>query len=201
MGRCPARAAPSPPPTSTASTPQTSAQGKPRRRLLQKLLPLIEVSLERSSPADVQGDAMEPTAHHLEMPKFQRDYIEPLPLQEFYESRLIPVDHDHIRIDAECIHIDPVAADAFGQIVGIVPVRILHRWTVNDLPLLQDFGQGIVVDTSRVAEDQAGAQGHKGRVDVAAIITILEEMNPKFVPQHDLYPIPSHSITLAPNLI
>ena len=111
---------------------------------------------------------MEPTAQHFGVPQFQRDYIKTLLLQKFYESRLISIDHDQIRTDAECIHIDPVTANAFGQIVGIISVCILHRWTVNDFPLFQDFGQGIVIDTSRIAEDQAGAQGHKGRVDMAA---------------------------------
>ena len=42
------------------------------------------------------------------------------------------------------VHVDPVAADALGEIVGIVPLRVLHGRAVDDLPLLQDRGQGIV---------------------------------------------------------
>jgi hypothetical protein len=78
-----------------------------------KAVCLIEVSLERSSSADVQGDAMEPTTHHLGVPQFQGDYIKTLLLQKSYERRLIPIDHDQIRVDAECIHIDPVTANGF----------------------------------------------------------------------------------------
>jgi hypothetical protein len=35
-----------------------------------KAVCLIEVSLERSSSADVQGNAMEPTAQHFGVPQF-----------------------------------------------------------------------------------------------------------------------------------
>jgi hypothetical protein len=77
-------------------------------------LSLIEVSLQHSGPADVQGHAMGPTAHHFGVPNFQGDDIKTLFLQQSYESRLIPVDHDQIRTNAECIHIDPVTANAFG---------------------------------------------------------------------------------------
>jgi hypothetical protein len=75
---------------------------------------LIEVSLERSSSADIQGNAMGPAAHHFGVTKFQRDYIKALLFQEFYESGLITINHDQIRIDAECIHVDPISANRLG---------------------------------------------------------------------------------------
>ena len=78
-----------------------------------KAMRLIEVSLERSSSADVQGNAMGPTPQHFGVPQFQGDYVKTLLLQKFYESRLISSDHDQIRIDAECIHVDPVTPNAF----------------------------------------------------------------------------------------
>ena len=39
---------------------------------------LIEISLERASSADVQGNAMRPPAQHLGVPQFQGDYIKSL---------------------------------------------------------------------------------------------------------------------------
>jgi len=39
---------------------------------------LIEISLERSDSADVQSNAMGPTAQHFGVPQFQGDYIKPL---------------------------------------------------------------------------------------------------------------------------
>jgi hypothetical protein len=75
---------------------------------------LIEVSLQRSSPADVQGNAMGPAAHQFGVPQFQGDYIETMLFQESYQTRLISIDHDQARSDAECIHIDPVTTNAFG---------------------------------------------------------------------------------------
>ena len=57
---------------------------------------------------------MEPAAQHFGVPQFQGDYIKTLLLQKLYERRLISIDHDQIRIDAECIHIDPVTANALG---------------------------------------------------------------------------------------
>ena len=74
----------------------------------------IEVSLQRSSSADIQGNAMGPTTQHFGVPQFQGDHIKTLLLQKFHERRLIPINHDQIRTDAEGIHIDPVTANAFG---------------------------------------------------------------------------------------
>src|SRR5215472_8349861 len=82
----------------------------------------IEVSLERPLATDVQGDAVGPSAQHLGVAQFQRDDVKPVLFQELYERRLIAVDHDQVRIDAEGIHVNPVAADALGQIVGIISV-------------------------------------------------------------------------------
>jgi hypothetical protein len=39
---------------------------------------LIEISLERSGSADVQSNAVGPTAQHFGVPQFQGDYIKPL---------------------------------------------------------------------------------------------------------------------------
>jgi hypothetical protein len=75
---------------------------------------LIEISLERSSSADIQGNAMGPPAQHLGVPQFQGDYIKSLLFQKSYEAGLIAIDDYQARIDAECIHVDPIAADAFG---------------------------------------------------------------------------------------
>jgi hypothetical protein len=98
---------------------------------------------------------MEPATQHFGVPQLQADYIQTPLLQEPDQSRLILIDHDQIRADAEQIHIDPVAANALGRIIGIVSAGILHRWTVNDFPLFQDCGQSFVVDSSRIAENQA----------------------------------------------
>src|SRR3974377_1634095 len=102
-----------------------------------------EVSLQRSSSADVQRHAMESTAQHLGVPELKRDDIEALLLQEPDQSGLVCIDHDQIGIESEQIHIDPIAANAPEKIVGIVPVRILHRRAVDDLPLLQTPAQGV----------------------------------------------------------
>jgi hypothetical protein len=42
---------------------------------------LIEVSLERSSSSDVQGNAMGPAPQHFGVPQFYADYIKSLLLQ------------------------------------------------------------------------------------------------------------------------
>ena len=39
----------------------------------------------------------------------RKDYIKPLFFQELYETRLIAINHDRIRIDAKSIHVDAVA--------------------------------------------------------------------------------------------
>jgi hypothetical protein len=96
----------------------------------------IEVSLKRSSSADIQRNAMGATAHQFGVPQSERDYIKTMPLQKFDESRLIAIDHDQIGINAKRIHIDPVTSNAFGSIVGIISVGILHRRAVKDFPLL-----------------------------------------------------------------
>jgi hypothetical protein len=75
---------------------------------------LIEVSLELPPSADVQGNAMRPAGQHLGVTQFQGDYIEPVLFQEPDESRLVSINYDQIRADAECIHVDPVAPHAFG---------------------------------------------------------------------------------------
>jgi len=61
----------------------------------------IKVPLERSSSADVQGYAMEPTAQHFGVSQFQGDDIKTLFLHKFDQGRLVLIDHDHIRINAE----------------------------------------------------------------------------------------------------
>ena len=75
---------------------------------------LIEVSLQRSSSADVQGNAMGSAAKQFGVPQFQGNYIMTMLLQESYQSRLIFIDHDQVWIDAEYIHIDPVTTNTFG---------------------------------------------------------------------------------------
>jgi hypothetical protein len=39
----------------------------------------------------------------------RKDYIKPLFFQELYETRLIAINDDRIRIDAKCIHVDAVS--------------------------------------------------------------------------------------------
>jgi hypothetical protein len=57
---------------------------------------------------------MGPAPQQFGVPQFQRDYIKPTFLQKFYQSWLISINHDQVWIDAECIHIDLVTANAFG---------------------------------------------------------------------------------------
>ena len=154
---------------------------------------LIEVSLQRPSSADVQRHAMESTTQHLGVPKLKRDDIEAVLLQEPDQSGLVSIGHDQIGIDAEQIHIDPIAANALGKIVSIVPVRILHRRAVDDLPLLQDLGQSRVINPGWIAENQAGPQGRECRVNVAAEVDIFEEVNPESLAQDGLQPLPPSS--------
>jgi hypothetical protein len=111
-----------------------------------------EVSFERSLSADVQGHAMEPATHHSGVPQFKGEDIKTVLLQELDQPRLVSIDHDQIRADAEQVHIDPGAADALAQVVGIMLAIIFHRRAVNDNPLFQDFGQSIVIDACRIAE-------------------------------------------------
>jgi hypothetical protein len=79
----------------------------------------IEVALERTFAADVQGDAMVPAPQHFGVSQLQADYIKTLFLQEFDQGRLVSINHDQVRVDAEQIHINPLAADASGQIFAI----------------------------------------------------------------------------------
>ena len=71
------------------------------------------------------------------------------------------VDDSQSRIDAERVHIDPIATDAFGNVIGIMSVRVLHRRTVDDLPLFQDRRQRLVIQTTGIAQDQARPQGNR----------------------------------------
>ena len=57
---------------------------------------------------------MRPTTQHLGVAQFQGDYIKPLLFQKLDQSRLISIDYDQIRTDAECVHVDPVTPNAFG---------------------------------------------------------------------------------------
>ena len=75
---------------------------------------LLEVSLELSPSSDVQGNAVRPTAQHFGVAQFKGNYIKTLLFQKLDEGRLISIDHDQIRANAECIHVDPVAPNAFG---------------------------------------------------------------------------------------
>jgi len=140
---------------------------------------------------------MGPTAQHLGVPQFQRDHIETVLLQKPHESRLVSIHHDQIRIDAECVHINPVTTDTFGQVVGVISARVLHRRTIDDLPLFQDFWQRIVVNPSRIAEHQTRTQSHDRRVDMAAEVNIFEEMNPELIAQDRLQPMPPNSLPVA----
>ena len=74
----------------------------------------IEVSLHRPFPAGVQGNAMKPATQHFGVPDFVRNHIQPMFLQHFDQSCLVLIDHDQVRIDAEQIHINPLATNAFG---------------------------------------------------------------------------------------
>ena len=44
---------------------------------------------------------MEPTAQHLGVPQFKGNYIKTLFLQKSDQTRLVLIDHDQIRINAE----------------------------------------------------------------------------------------------------
>src|SRR5689334_19541546 len=56
----------------------------------------LEVPLECSGSADVQGDAMEPAAQQPGMAQRQGDDIETVLLQQCDESRLTAIDDDYI---------------------------------------------------------------------------------------------------------
>src|SRR3974377_107628 len=111
------------------------------------------------------------------MAQFQWDDVEAVLLEKFDERGLVPVDDNQIRIKAKRVHIDPIATDAFGNVLGFMPVRIFHWRSVDDLPLFQYRRQRMVVETTRIAQDQPRTYGHEGRVDVAAEIYVLEEMD------------------------
>ena len=119
-------------------------------------------------------------AQQLGMPQFQWDDVKAMLLEKPDERGLVSIDDDQIRIDAKRIHIDPIATDALGNVVGVMSVLIFHWWTVDNLPLLQDRRQRFVTETAGIAQDQAGPQGHERRVDVAAEIHVLEEMDSVF---------------------
>ena len=98
---------------------------------------------------------------HLGMPQSQRDDVKTVPFQKLDKRELISVDDNQIRTDAERIHINPVAADAFGNVIGIMPAGILHWWAVDHVPLLQDGWQRFGVETSWITKNQTGAQSHQ----------------------------------------
>ena len=72
----------------------------------------VEISLECSCPADIQGDAMKPATQHFGMPQLERDDIYALLLQQLDQCRLVLSTTDQVRVDAEQVHIDPLAANA-----------------------------------------------------------------------------------------
>jgi hypothetical protein len=78
----------------------------------------VEVLLESSGPANVQGGAMETTPQHPGVSQLEPDDINTLLLQQLDQSRLVPIHHDQVRVDAEQVHIDPLAANAPGQVVN-----------------------------------------------------------------------------------
>src|SRR6516164_484679 len=93
-------------------------------------------------------------AQQLRMPQFQCDDVKALLLEKLDERGLALVDDNQIRINAERVHIDPIATDAFGNVLGIMSVRIFHWSRVDDLPLFQDRRQRMVVETTWIAQDQ-----------------------------------------------
>ena len=52
------------------------SRGRRQRLGAPQAVRIIQVSLKRSSAADVQGNAMRAAARHFGVPKFERDYIE-----------------------------------------------------------------------------------------------------------------------------
>jgi hypothetical protein len=74
----------------------------------------IEVSLERSFAANVQGYAMVPATQHFGVPQLQANHIKTLFFQQFDQGSLVSIHHDQVRVNAEQVHIDPLAADASG---------------------------------------------------------------------------------------
>jgi hypothetical protein len=87
--------------------------------------------------------------------QFQRDYIKAFLFQAMRAGWLRST--TTVRTDAECIHVDPVAPDAFGEIIGIISVGVFHRRTIDDFPL-HDFGSVSSLTRPKIAEHQAGAQ-------------------------------------------
>ena len=95
-------------------------------------------------------------AQQLGMPQFQWDDVKAVLLEKLDERGLVPVDDNQIRINAKRVHIDPIATDAFGNVIGIMSVRIFQWSSVDDLPLFQDRRQRMVVETTWIAQDQPG---------------------------------------------
>ena len=168
-GRCPpARAGSCRPPRGTAATPRTSDPERARRRLpgwgLSSLDLRRRAGLARAARPSSVPDSGAQSKYRSSVPLRRMSRVtqwnpppsifecrslsgmtsRPVLLQEPDQGGLIPIDHDQIGIDAEQVHVDPVAADALGQIVGIVPLRVLHGRAVDDVPLLQDRGQRLV---------------------------------------------------------
>ena len=85
------------------------------------------------------------TAQQFGVPQFQGNHIKTLLLQEFYQRRLISIDHDQIRIDAECIHVDPIAADAFAA-DGVTQQPIVFVTNSDDDGYLFVNGQLVASD-------------------------------------------------------
>ena len=56
-------------------------------------------------------------------------------------------------------------------------------------------GQGIVIDAGWIAQHQTWTQGHECRVNVAAIVDILEEVHPISVAEDRLQPLPAQSVS------
>src|SRR6516162_10062877 len=133
-------------------------------------------------------------AQQLGMPQSQWDDVKAALLEKLDERRLVSVDDNQIRANAERVHVDPIAADAIRNIIGIMSVRVLHRRTIDYLPLFQNWRQRTVAETPRIAKHQAGTQGHERRVDVAAEIYVLEEMDSVFIAQYALQPFAAHFI-------
>ena len=133
-------------------------------------------------------------AQQLGMSQLQRDDFKAMLLEKLDERGLSSIDNTQIRIDAEHVHVDPIAADAFGNVIGIMPAGILHWWAVDHVPLLQDGWQRFGVETSWITKNQTGAQSHQSRVDVAAEINISEKVDPVSITQYSLQPVTTYFV-------
>ena len=104
---------------------------------------------------------MKAATQHPGVAQFDGYHGKAMVFQQPDKSGLIAVYDDRIRVYAEQVHVDPLAANRLVEVGRGMPFLVFHGWTVNHIPFLQKFGDGRVIETLGIGEDQSGSERHQ----------------------------------------